>query len=924
MDTPTSPPPPPSIPEGGNRIQVDIAQEMRGSYLAYAMSVIVGRALPDVRDGLKPVHRRVLYAMHEQRNTWNSSYKKSARIVGDVIGKYHPHGDQSVYDTIVRMAQDFSLRYQLVDGQGNFGSVDGDPAAAMRYTEIRMTRLAGEMLADIEKETVDWQPNYDGQEHEPSVLPAAFPNLLVNGSGGIAVGMATNMPPHNLREIIEATVAIIDNPDITTRELLRIVPGPDFPTRGTIFGRLGIAQAYETGRGKITVRAKTNFELDDKGDEKALIVTELPYQVNKAQLLIHMADLVRDKKIDGIRDLRDESDRQGMRMVIELKRGAVGQIVLNQLYKMTALQTTFGIINLAIVRGQPRILPLKELITEFIHHRRDVVTRRCRFDLARAEERAHLVEGFLRAIDIIDEIVQHIKASATPPEAKEGLITKFGFSEVQAQAILDMRLARLTGLERDKLMEELVLLRTTIGELKSILADDGKLMALIVSELRRIQEMHGDVRRTEIIDASGDISMEDLIADEDMVVTVTTTGYIKRTPLSDYRTQKRGGKGRSGMNTKEEDNVSQLFVASAHAQLLIFTDRGQAYPIKVWEVPASGIAGGGKAIVNLVPLEEGEKLRSVVAVESLDEAGKFLVFATRRGLVKRTALDQFKNIRTSGIRAINLADDDDLVSVKVATGDNYVVLVTAKGMAVVFPIGNTRAMGRATQGVRGIRMKGDDVVIALEIVSAANLGVSEALVVDAEAADAGEGVVADEGAEVVDVTDVVDVVDAGDDEDEGGEAEGAEGEGEDGEAEVGADEETFVFVTLNGFGKRVPLKQFRIQRRGGMGLRALPFVERNGPLVSMGLVGPEDDLMVVTDQGTIIRLAVAEVRAMSRKAKGVRIIDARGQQVVASYAVPSSEPEATTTEAKGVTASPQDPPEDLDDLMGGLTGPEDE
>ncbi len=563
---------------------------------------------------------------------------------------------------------------------------------------------------------------------------------------------------------------------------------------------------------------------------------------------------------------------------------------------------------------------MKELIIEFVHHRRDVVTRRCRFDLARAEERAHLVEGFLRAIDIIDEIVQHIKASATPPEAKEGLITKFGFSEVQAQAILDMRLGRLTGLERDKLMEELAELRTTIGELKSILADDGKLMALIVSELRRIQEMHGDARRTEIIDASGDISMEDLIADEDMVVTVTTTGYIKRTPLSDYRTQKRGGKGRSGMNTKDEDNVSQLFVASAHAQLLIFTDRGQAYPIKVWEVPASGIAGGGKAIVNLLQFEEGEKLRSVVAVESLDEAGKFLVFATRRGLVKRTALDQFKNIRTSGIRAINLADDDDLVSVKVATGDNYVVLVTAKGMAVVFPIGNTRAMGRATQGVRGIRMKGDDVVVALEIVSAANLGVSEALVVDAEAVEAGDGVVGDE---VVEPVDVVDAGDAGDDDDE---ADNGEGEGEDGEAEVGADEETFVFVTLNGFGKRVPLKQFRIQRRGGMGLRALPFVERNGPLVSMGLVGPEDDLMVVTDQGTIIRLAVAEVRALSRKAKGVRLIDARGQQVVASYAVPSSEPEATDKSGAttGAPASPQDPPEDLDDLMGGLTGQEDE
>ncbi len=903
MDSPSSPPP---IPEGGNRVQVDIAQEMRTSYLAYAMSVIVGRALPDARDGLKPVHRRALYAMYEQRNTWSAPYKKAARIVGDVIGKYHPHGDQSVYDTIVRMAQDFSLRYLLVDGQGNFGSVDGDPAAAMRYTEIRMTRLAGEMLADIEKETVDWQPNYDGQELEPSVLPAGFPNLIVNGSGGIAVGMATNMPPHNLREAIEATVAVIENPDISTRELIRIMPGPDFPTRGTIVGRAGIASAYDTGRGKITVRAKCDFELDDKGDEHAIIISELPYQVNKAVLVTHIADLVRDKKIDGIRTLRDESDRTGMRVVIELKRGAVGQIVLNQLYKMTALQTTFGIINLAIVRGQPRILSLKELITEFVHHRRDVVTRRCRFELARAEERAHLVEGFLRAIDMIDQIVQLIKASAGPPEAKVGLVEQFGFSEVQAQAILDMRLGRLTGLERDKLEEELAELQKTIGELKAILADDGKLMALIVTELRKIQDMHGDARRTEIIDASGDISMEDLIADEDMVVTVTTTGYIKRTPLSEYRTQKRGGKGRSGMNTKDEDNVSQLFVASAHAQLLIFTDRGQAYPIKVWEVPASGIAGGGKAIVNLVQLEEGEKLRSIVAVESLDDASKFLVFATRRGLVKRTALDQFKNIRSSGIRAINLADDDDLVAVKVGMSDSHIVLVTEKGMAVLFPIGNTRAMGRATQGVRGIKMKGADVVVALELVSAASLGVDPVRAI----AETIEGAGAEDAPESAEA-EAPEVDD--DDETEGGD------EGEDGEAEVGADEETFVFVTLNGFGKRVPLKQFRIQRRGGMGLRALPFVDRNGPLVSMGLVGPEDDLMVVTDQGTIIRLPVGQVRAMSRQAKGVRIIDARGQVVVASYAVPSSEPEAT--EKAEAPTNPQTPPEDLDEIMGGITEP---
>jgi len=894
MDSPSSTTP----PEGGNRIQVDIAQEMRGSYLAYAMSVIVGRALPDVRDGLKPVHRRVLFAMHEQRNVWNAAYKKSARIVGDVIGKYHPHGDQSVYDTIVRMAQDFSLRYQLVDGQGNFGSVDGDPAAAMRYTEVRMTRLAGEMLADIEKETVDWQPNYDGSEKEPSVLPSGFPNLLVNGSGGIAVGMATNMPPHNLREVIDATVAVIENPEVSTRELIRLMPGPDFPTRGTIYGRAGIHQAYDTGRGKITVRAKANFELDDKGDEKAIIVTELPYQVNKAQLLIHIAELVKDKKIDGIRDLRDESDRDGMRMVIELKRGAVGQIVLNQLYKMTALQTTFGIINLAIVRGQPKILSLKELITEFVHHRRDVVTRRCRYDLARAEERAHLVEGFLRAIDMIDEIVALIKASASPSEAKEGLVGRFGFSEVQAQAILEMRLARLTGLERDKLVDELTELRATIAELKSILADDAKLMSVIVAELRKIQEMHGDARRTEIVDATGELAMEDLIADEDMVVTITTTGYLKRTPLSDYRTQRRGGKGRSGMSTKDEDNVSQLFVASAHAQLLIFTDRGQAYPLKVWEVPSSGIAGGGKAIVNLVPLEEGEKVKSIVALESLDEAGKFLVFATHAGQVKRTALDQFKNIRAGGIRAINLGDDDDLIGVKVATDDSFIMLATAKGQVIVFSVQDARPMGRATQGTRGIRLRKDDVVVSLEILGPQGLTV-ESL---AEVAADGES----EDAET----------------EEPEEEDKVEGEGEEGDAQVADDEDTILLVTQNGFGKRVPVAKFRVQRRGGMGLRALPYVERNGPLVSMGLAGAEDDLMVVTDGGTILRLPVGQVRALSRAAKGVRIIDVRGQQVVASYAVPSSEPEAM--EKAAPSAPSEGPPEDLDDMMGGLTGGEDE
>ena len=879
-------------------LPISLEEEMRHSYLDYAMSVIVGRALPDVRDGLKPVHRRVLFAMHELNNDWNRAYKKSARIVGDVIGKYHPHGDQSVYDTIVRMAQDFSLRYQLVDGQGNFGSVDGDRAAAMRYTEVRMTKLAGELLADIEKETIEWQPNYDGSEREPTVLPAAFPNLVVNGSGGIAVGMATNMPPHNLGEVIRATVAIIENPDITSRELIRFVPGPDFPTGGVIYGRQGIYQAYETGRGKIQVRAVAEIELDGKGDEHAIVVNQLPYQVNKAQLLEHIAELVKDKKIEGIRDLRDESDRDGMRMVIELKRGAIGQIVLNQLFKMTAMQTTFGIINLAVVRGQPRIMPLKELLVEFIHHRRDVVTRRCRYDLGRALEREHILAGYLKAMDIIDEIVQLIKASPSPIEAREGLVRTFGFSEVQAQAVLDLRLQRLTGLERDKIEAERNELLGRIAELQAILASNELLMALIVQELKAIEEQHGDARRTEILDASGDIVLEDLIANEPMVVTVTTTGYIKRTALTEYRTQKRGGRGRSGMNTKDEDNVSHLFVATAHALLMIFTDRGQVYPLKVYEVPAGGIAGTGKAIVNLLQIQEGEKVRSIVPIENLDDATRYLVFATRAGPVKRTALDEFKNLRAGGLRAINLGDDDDLVAVKVAPDRSCVMLVTVRGQAIVFGIDDARAMGRATQGTRGIRLRTGDNVVGMEILSGGDL------VADAEAPDDGD-------AEGTRPTEAVSV-------EEAAEPEGDEG----GEEAVSADEETIVFVTANGYGKRTAVKHFRVQKRGGLGLRALPYSERNGPLVSMGRLTPDDDLMVVTDGGTIIRLAGNEVRAYGRNAKGVRIIGVRDEKVVSIHAVSRSDAEVPPGAEAVATPPSNGLPADLDDVMPATDGEE--
>ena len=856
-------------PSGGRRIPVNIEEEMRGSYLAYAMSVIIGRALPDVRDGLKPVHRRVLYAMYEQRNTWNSSYKKSARIVGDVIGKYHPHGDSAVYDTMVRMAQPFAMRYLLVDGQGNFGSVDGDPAAAMRYTEVRMTRLAGELLNDLEKETVDFQENYDGSEQEPTVLPASYPNLLVNGSGGIAVGMATNMPPHNLREVIAATIALIKDPDIDVHELMRIIPGPDFPTAGYIFGRQGIIDAYTTGRGKIKVRAKADIELDEKGDERAIIVTELPYQVNKANLVKAIADLVRDKKIDGIRDLRDESDRTGMRIFIELKRGAIGQIVLNKLFAMTSMQTTFGIINLAIVRAQPQVLPLKDLLSHFVNHRRDVVTRRCRFDLRKAEERAHILRGYLIALDNIDEMIRIIKASPTPAEARVALMARFALSEIQAQSILDMRLQRLTGLEREKIQAEYDEVMARIGELKAILADDDLLMQLIVTELEGIEERYGDARRTQILDASGDLDMEDLIADEEMVVTVTTTGYIKRTPLSDYRTQRRGGKGRAGMNTKATDDVSNLFVASAHTLLLIFTNTGQVYPLKVWELPQGGIASSGKAIVNLIPLEEGEQIRSIVPVESLDDPNLFLLFATHQGVIKRTALDQYRNVRQKGIRAINLSDDDDLIGVRLAGEDGFVMLVTAKGQSIIFQVSDVRSVGRASIGVRGIRLRKGDEVVAMDVVILEKPESDDADAIDADDAD---DAVVDGDAEID--ADEVEVEDAGDD---------------DGEASVDDWTPTIVLVTENGYGKRTPLDQFRIQKRGGLGLRALPYTPRNGPLVAMSQVKSEDDLMLVTDGGTIIRLAVNDIRAYSRAAKGVRIIHLSDEKVVSIHSVPASD-----------------------------------
>ena len=882
MDTETPPP-------RGTRISVNIEEEMRGSYLAYAMSVIIGRALPDVRDGLKPVHRRALFAMYEQRNFYNTAYKKSARIVGDVIGKYHPHGDTAVYDTIVRMAQNFSMRYVLVDGQGNFGSVDGDPAAAMRYTEIRMTRMAGDLLRDIEKQTVDWQENYDGSEQEPQVLPSAYPNLLVNGSGGIAVGMATNMPPHNLSEVIDATIGVINNPEISIDELIEIVPGPDFPTAGFIYGRRGIEEAYRGGRGRVRMRARAEIELDEKGDEKAIIVTELPYQVNKARLLTRIAELVREKKIEGIRDLRDESDRRGMRVYIELKRGAMGHIVLNKLYAMTAMQSTFGIINLAIVKGQPQVLNLKELLVHFVNHRRDVVTRRCRFELRKAEERAHILEGYLIALENIDEVVQLIKSSATPIEARSGLMSRFELSERQAQSILDMRLQRLTGLETDKIKEEYAEVQQIIERLRAILADDTLLMNIIVDELSAIKERYGDARRTVIVDASGDLDMEDLIADEDMVVTVTATGYIKRTPLTEYRTQARGGRGRRGMSTKAEDAVTHLFVASAHTMLLIFSDRGKVYPLKVWELPVGGTIATGKAIVNLIRIEEGESLRSILPVDSLDRSDIAIVFATRKGLVKRTILNKYKNVRGSGIRALNLEDDDDLIDVRLASLGDQVMLVTARGQSIIFASTDARSMGRATRGVRGIRLRGDDRVVAMDVLP----GSDDENIQDEHSGDEQDGL---DGVDVSEETDTLHVEEMSDEnviDDNDLDADTDDDDDDDGDdSDVDEEAQTIVLVTENGFGKRTPVERFRVQRRGGLGLRALPYVERNGDMVSMCQVRAIDDLMIVTDQGTIIRMPVEQIRAYSRSAKGVRVIALRkGEHVVSIHSVPAGEEE---------------------------------
>ena len=792
------------------RFPVNIEDEMKRSYMDYAMSVIIGRALPDVRDGLKPAHRRVLYGMRTMGLGSNRAYRKCAKIVGEVMGNYHPHGDASIYDTLVRLAQDFNMRYFLVDGQGNFGSVDGDPPAAMRYTEARPRALAEAMMTDLDKETVDFVPNYDETTEEPTVLPTTFPNLLVNGSSGIAVGMATNIPPHNMREVIEGVLGVIEqrgqSKESRLKAVLKAIPGPDLPTGGFIVGRQGIFQAYTTGRGALTMRAKATTEESKKGDKLSIVVTEIPYQVNKKRLLENIADLVREKTIEGISDLRDESDRDGMRIVIELKRGEVPEVVLNNLYKHTQLQTTFGIIMLAIVGGRPKILPIVEILEHFVEFRREVVRRRTEFELRKAEARAHILEGLKIALDHLDRVIALIRGSKSPLEARTGLMTEFKLSQLQAQAILDMQLQRLTGLERQKIIDELVELLKTIERLRAILSSDELLMQVVVNELKEVREKYSDERRTVIVEESGELRIEDLIADEDMAITVTNTGYVKRTAISTYRAQRRGGKGRIGMRTREEDFVSHLFIASTHAYIMIFSDRGRAYWLKVHEIPDVGPGGKGKAIANLVSMEEGERIAALLAVKEFpaQEDQQFVVMGSRKGVIKKTDLSAFRNPRAGGIIAMGVEEGDAVIAVEISDGREQIFLGTRDGMAIRFEETDVRPMGRTAYGVRGITLRDDDEVVAMEVVR------------------------------------------------EGG---------------------TLLTVAQNGYGKRTELDEYRLQSRGGVGIINIQTSDRNGKVVGIAYVHDDDELMIISQQGMILRMRAGDVRSIGRATQGVRLIE---------------------------------------------------
>ena len=845
-------------------LQVNLEDEMRQSYLDYAMSVIVGRALPDVRDGLKPVHRRVLYAMNELGNDWNKPYKKSARVVGDVIGKYHPHGDTAVYDTIVRMAQPFAMRYLLVDGQGNFGSIDGDAAAAMRYTEVRMSRLAHELLSDLDKETVDFTPNYDETESEPSVMPTRVPNLLVNGSAGIAVGMATNIPPHNLREVVDAALALIDDPDLAVEDIMAHLPGPDFPTAGIINGAQGILEAYTTGRGRIYVRARCEIEEHESGNRQAIVVTELPYQVNKARLLEKIAELVKEKKIEGITELRDESDKDGMRVVIELRRGEVPEVVLNNLYKHTAMQSVFGINMVALVDGQPRLLNLKQVLEAFVGHRREVVTRRTLFELRKARERAHVLEGLTVALANLDAVIELIKASPTPADAREALLARlwepgvvrallgqggaetsrpedledryglqadgYQLSPVQAQEILNMRLHRLTGLEQEKLTREYGEILDTVKELLEILSEPARLMQVIRDELIAIREQYGDPRRTEIIEQRLDLSLEDLITEENVVVTISHAGYAKSQTLDRYRAQRRGGTGKSATRIKDEDFIDRLFIANTHDTLLCFTSRGRIHWLKVYQLPQASHTSRGKPIVNLLPLEKDERVNAVLPVREFPEH-LFVFFATRQGIVKKTPLSDYSRPRATGIWAIDLPEDDELVNVCLTDGGRDMMLFASSGKCIRFHESDVRPMGRVARGVIGIRLQpGQRVVSMLEI-----------------------------------------------------------GDGD------------LLTVTENGYGKRTAVDEHHVQGRGGQGVIGIQTSERNGALVGAKQVTDDDDIMLISDGGTLVRTGAGEISTLGRNTQGVTLIRLRkDEKLVGVERVPPEDEED----------APEDAPED--------------
>ena len=825
-------------------IPVNIEDEMRRSYLDYAMSVIIGRALPDVRDGLKPAHRRVIYGMRLMGLASNRAYRKCAKIVGEVMGNFHPHGDASIYDTLVRMAQDFNMRYTLVDGQGNFGSVDGDPPAAMRYTEAKLEALADDLMADLDKETVDFVPNYDETTEEPTVLPAPYPNLLVNGSAGIAVGMATNIPPHNLREVIDAVVWVCEHAeesrDEKTRAVLGLVHGPDFPTAGFIVGRAGIAQAYRTGRGSVLMRARTEIETAKKGNKQSIIVTEIPYQVNKARLLEKIADLTREKVIEGISDLRDESDRQGMRIVIELKRGEVPEVVLNNLYKHTQLQTSFGIIMLAIVGGRPRVLTLLEVVEHFVEFRREVVRRRTEFELRKAVARAHILEGLKIALDHLDAVIKLIRAATSPSEARGGLMTQFSLTQIQAQAILDMQLQRLTGLERQKIVVELTELLTMIERLRAILESDTLLNEIVVAELHDIQQRYGDDRRTEMLEAVGDLSIEDLIAEEDMVITVSNTGYVKRTAITEYRNQRRGGKGRIGMRTRDEDFLTQLFVASTHAYILIFSDRGRVYWLKVHEIPDVGPAGRGKAIANLVRMEPDERVATLQAVREWPAADgeRFVVMGTRRGVVKKTDLRAYRRPRADGIIAMTVGSDDAVIGAEITDGAGEIFIATRDGRAIRFPESHARPIGRTAQGVRGVSLRAGDEVVSMTVVKP------------------------------------------------GG---------------------TVLTVTERGYGKRTELDEYRVQSRGGIGLINIQTSKRNGRVTGVAYVEGDDEMMLITEQGKILRMVASGIRTIGRSTQGVRLIEIDEEDRVVALARISEKDLAEKNGAEGVDVDTSEP-----------------